>query len=114
MATAELAVAMPVLLLVLGVALGGLRVGVDELRCLDAARSAARLAARGEDHAHVVADARRAAPPGASVEVGLDGARVVVTVRCRPPAVLDALGVTAAPSATVSARRETAPGGVGG
>jgi hypothetical protein len=46
--TAELAVAMPAVLIVLAVCLGGLRVGTERLRLVDAAAQSARLAALGE------------------------------------------------------------------
>lgn len=46
--TAEFAVALPAVLLVLAVCLGGLRVGTERLRLVDAAAQSARLAALGE------------------------------------------------------------------
>jgi hypothetical protein len=59
------------------VALG--HVAVAQLRCVDAARSAARLAARGESAGLVRARAEAAAPSGASVVVR-GGAQVAVLV----------------------------------
>ncbi|BBX99352.1 pilus biosynthesis protein TadE [Mycobacterium lacus] len=50
-----------------------------QVRCVDAAREAARLAARGDDRSAVDA-ARRIAPGGASVQVRRDGEFVVATV----------------------------------
>jgi hypothetical protein len=55
--TAELAVAVPAVLLVLAACLGGLRVGTERLRVVDAAAQSARLAALGESPA----------PPAAAV-----------------------------------------------
>jgi Tfp pilus assembly protein FimT len=80
--TAELAVALPVLVLLLMFALGAIDAVVDRARCIDAARDAALIQARGGDGA---AAARRSAPRGAAVAVsvgdGLVSARVWVPVR---------------------------------
>lgn len=46
--TAELALAIPAVLLVLAACLGGLRLGLERIRLTDAAGVAARIAARGE------------------------------------------------------------------
>ena len=46
--TAEFAIAVPAVLLVLAVCLGGLRIGTERLRLVDAAAQSARLAALGE------------------------------------------------------------------
>ena len=108
MATAELAVAIPVVVVVLALGLGGLRLGLDELRCLDAARSAVRLLARGESTAAVRAEAVRAGPPGATVTLGTTGDRVSVTVRGRLPVTLRGVGLPV-PSATAEAVRELGP-----
>jgi hypothetical protein len=51
-----------------------------QIRCLDAAREAARLAARGDDGSGV---ARAIAPQGAVVELRRDGEHVVATVSAR-------------------------------
>lgn len=50
------------------------------IRCVDAAREAARLAARGDDGADA---ARAIAPQGASVQLRRDGPHVVATVSAR-------------------------------
>ena len=47
------------------------------IRCVDAAREAARLAARGDDGTNA---ARAIAPEGASVQLRRDGAHVIATV----------------------------------
>ncbi len=47
--------AVPAVLLVLAACLGGLRVGAERIRVVDAAAEAARLAARGDDPAPPVA-----------------------------------------------------------
>jgi hypothetical protein len=46
--TAEVAVAVPAVLLVLAACLGGLRIGTERLRVVDAAAQSARLASLGE------------------------------------------------------------------
>ena len=48
MVTAELAVAIPAVVLVLAMCLAGVTAGIDQIRCVDAARVAARSAARGD------------------------------------------------------------------
>jgi hypothetical protein len=50
-----------------------------QVRCIDAAREAARLAARGDERSAVAA-ARGIAPGGAAVEMRRDGEFVVATV----------------------------------
>lgn len=49
------------------------------IRCTDAAREAARLAARGDEQSAAAA-ARRIAPTGAQLQLRRDGGFVVVTV----------------------------------
>jgi len=75
--TAELAAALPVLILVLAVALTAVAAAASRVRLQDAAREAARLAARGD-----VAAARRVAAqvaPGARLQLeSADGAVVAV------------------------------------
>jgi Flp pilus assembly protein TadG len=80
MVTAETAVVLPVLLLVLVAAVAAVTVVGAQLRCVDAAREGARAAARGEPHGTVLELAGRAAPAGAVVDVALDGDEVRVTV----------------------------------
>ena len=53
-----------------------------QVRCIDAAREAARLAARGDERTAVDA-ARRIAPAGARVQVRRDGDFLVATVVAR-------------------------------
>ena len=82
MVTAELAVAIPAAVLVLAMCLAAISTAVDQIRCVDAARTAARAAARGDDPARVSALALAAAPEGASVSVG-GSSLVEVTVRAQ-------------------------------
>ena len=53
-----------------------------QVRCVDAAREAARLAARGDDGSAAIA-AKRIAPDGAAVQLRRDGELVVATVTAR-------------------------------
>jgi hypothetical protein len=67
---------------VLGLCLAGLTAVGMQVRCLDAAREAARLAARG-DGPVAVDTARRIAPDGATVDLHRDGPLVVARVSAR-------------------------------
>jgi hypothetical protein len=95
--TAEFAVAMPALILLLGFSLGAINATLDKMRCVDAAREAALVTARG-------GDASTDLPPGATLVVTGDGAlvRVTVTMRTRPLGLyLPGLTVTGSAVATV-------------
>jgi Flp pilus assembly protein TadG len=83
MVTAETAVVLPVLLVVLAAAVAAVTVVGAQMRCADAAREGARAAARGEDPGTVTALVRRVAPEGARIEVAEGGGRVRVTVSAR-------------------------------
>lgn len=107
MATAELAVAMFAVMLVLAVALGALRAAVDELRCVDAARAAARVAARGEPIAAVRSVAARASPRGSTVQVSLGPSLVSVAVTGPPLRLAFLLSLGLRPSARATAVPET-------
>ena len=79
--TAEIAVAMPaVVLLIVAVLFCGSAV-VDQVRCVDAARAGARAAARGDPSGDVLAQARRLAPAGARIDLSRGRRGVVVTVQ---------------------------------
>jgi hypothetical protein len=62
--------------------LAGITAVSMQVRCIDAAREAARLAARGDERSAVAA-ARGIAPGGAAVEMRRDGEFVVATVTAR-------------------------------
>jgi hypothetical protein len=79
-ATAEAAVALPALLVVLALAIGVLVSVGDQLRCVDAARVGARVASRGDGDGAAAEAARRAAPAGAQVRITHRGDQVEVTV----------------------------------
>jgi hypothetical protein len=81
MVTAELAVLLPALVLLLVVSLRAVAVGVAELQCVDAARVAARSAARGDDPAAAQRAGQAVAPAGATVSVRTAGGQVAVLVR---------------------------------
>jgi Flp pilus assembly protein TadG len=83
MATAELAVVLPALVLVVAAALTAVSVLLAQLRCVDAAREGARAAARGEPVDVVRSAAARVAPAAATVAVGTEGEDVRVTVSAR-------------------------------
>ncbi len=84
MVSAELALAIPTVVAVLVVGLGAVQVGVDRVRCVQAAGAAVRAVVRGESEAEVRSLAGRAAPPGAEISWGGgDVVEVVVTYRTR-------------------------------
>lgn len=81
MVTAEAAMVVPVLVC-LSVALAWLvLIGVAQVRCVDAAREAARMHARGEPTAVVDRTVDRLAPGPASWQVAEQDGLVLVTVR---------------------------------
>ncbi|TDC74591.1 TadE family type IV pilus minor pilin [Actinomadura sp. 7K507] len=88
MATAEIAVALPALVLITAIALWGLTAASVQLTCTDAARTGARAAARGESLTAVRELVVKAVPEGATVRVSRDEATVHVDVSApvKPPA----------------------------
>jgi hypothetical protein len=101
-ATAEAAVALPALLVVLALAIGVLVSVGDQLRCVDAARVGARVAQRGDGDGAAEQAARRVAPQGARVTVIHRGDQVEVTVSDEVRPFGNALSLL--PSVPVSAR----------
>ncbi|MEU6563980.1 TadE family type IV pilus minor pilin [Nocardia nova] len=83
--TVEAAIALAALVVVVVLCLGALLAASMQVRCIDAAREAARLAARGAT-AEAVPIARQVAPPGAVIDVHEVDDRVVATVSARVPA----------------------------
>ncbi|HET8683949.1 MAG TPA: TadE family type IV pilus minor pilin [Micromonosporaceae bacterium] len=77
-ATAELAVGLPALVVLLLAGLTAVSAVTTHLRCVGAARDAALAAARGEPGQ---AAAGRSAPPAATIRVTVHGDAVHVTVR---------------------------------
>jgi hypothetical protein len=76
---------------VLILCVSGLTAVSMQVRCVDAAREAARLAARGDDASSA---AKRIAPEGATVQLRRDGELVVATVTARSP-MLPGITITA-------------------
>ncbi|HEV2999357.1 MAG TPA: TadE family type IV pilus minor pilin [Solirubrobacteraceae bacterium] len=101
-ATAETAVALPALLLVVAVCVWALGLVGATLRCAEAARAGARAAARGETAAEVTDAATRAARHDADVSTTAADGYVTVRVSwsARPPVPLLARLL---PATTVSA-----------
>lgn len=109
--TAETAMVLPVLAVLLAVALWSIAVAGAQLRCVDAARDGARAAARGETDASIEQAVRAAAPAAAAVTISHAGQQIVVVVRARvgpTSGVLTALGAPLA-AATAVALSESAP-----
>lgn len=100
---AEFALALPAVLLVLAALLAAGRVVLVQVQCQDAARAAARVAARGEGADVVRGTALAAAPDGAGVSVTTSAQGVRVEVRATVP-LAGGLGgdLRAAGSATAS------------
>lgn len=81
--TVEAAIALSAFIIVLGMVLYGLAAAADQVRCLDAAREAARLTARGEPEQARNA-AARIAPAGAQITISTKGEHIHVDVRAAP------------------------------
>lgn len=79
--------------------LAGLTAVSMQVRCIDAAREAARLAARGDERSAISA-ARGVAPAGAAVEMRRNGDYIVATVTARSNLLL-ALRITATAAAAI-------------
>lgn len=84
-ATMELAAAIPVVVFLLTAGLAAVTATTAQLRCVDAAREAARAAARGDPAA--IAVGKRVAPAGASVTVSRGSDLIRVSVSAPLPAV---------------------------
>ncbi|GAA3493106.1 TadE family type IV pilus minor pilin [Streptomyces prasinosporus] len=83
--TAESALVLPVLVMFATALVYGLLVVAAQIRCVDAARTGARAAARQDAPDAVVEVAREAAPSGARITVSREGGHVRVAVVARPP-----------------------------
>ncbi len=82
MVTAELAVGLPAIVLVLALAVGVVQLGLAQIRCQDAAGVAARAAARGDSPARIEQLALTAAPAGA--QLGITGDRLITVTVTAP------------------------------
>lgn len=83
MVTVETAIALFAFMTVLALCLGTVSAAIDQLRCTDAAREAARLTARG-DHPGAETAARHIAPHGATIHITTTGEEIHVSVRATP------------------------------
>ncbi|MBU8578622.1 TadE family type IV pilus minor pilin [Brevibacterium luteolum] len=79
-ATAEFAMVLPALVLLLALFAGAATVGMTQLRAYDAARAAAREAARGEPQHTVVAEAEKRAGASSKVTIRTEGGYTEVAV----------------------------------
>jgi len=100
--TAETAVVLPALLLVLAMAVWVLAAVGTQLRCTDAAGVAARAAARGDSRGQVRLAGAAVAPAGSVIDVVTTTSTVEVRVRARVRPFGSALG--ALPAIEVSGR----------
>ncbi|MBF6299657.1 hypothetical protein IU459_19240 [Nocardia amamiensis] len=82
--TVEAALALTAVVATVVLCLGALLAASTQVRCVDAAREAARLAARG-DHGNAVPAARRIAPRAADIALRTEGTRAVAVVSARTP-----------------------------
>ena len=109
MVTAELAVALPSLVVVLGAAVALISAVAVQMRCTDAAATAARLAARGESSA--VARSAAVAVVGRAADVRISAAGGSVRVVVRTPTTLFGLGrLLHLPSVSASFAQPLEPG----
>ena len=107
MVTAEFAVVLPAVVLVLGLSVGALGLASDQIRCVDAARAGARAAARGDSVEAVILVASRAAPSDAVVSLASTAGIVSVSVVSGPRVAASLLPTWIRASSTASAIRES-------
>ncbi len=105
--TAEFAVALPAVLLLLAMLLAGVAAGITQLRLEEAARAGARALARGENAAAVEGIVRTLAGASATTAVAADGEWLIVTVADKAGGPLGST-VPWTLSARASTRSETA------
>jgi Flp pilus assembly protein TadG len=83
--TAELALALPTLMLIVAVGIWMQSAVALQARCQDAARAGARAAARGDPDTAIRSAISAALPVGASVGISRAGSQVTVTVSASVP-----------------------------
>ncbi len=105
----EAAIAIASIMAVVVLCVGAITAATLQVRCVDSAREAARLAARG-DRESAISTAARVAPDGAEVRVRAEGEFVVATVRVSSP-LLPLVNISAE---AVAALEPTVPGWSGG
>ncbi|HXH33644.1 MAG TPA: TadE family type IV pilus minor pilin [Plantibacter sp.] len=104
MITAEFAVVVPAVVLVLAMGLSALQVGVIQLRAADAAADGARSLGRGDGHGTAAARVARVLP-GATMSSGSDGDLVCVQVEATAGAGIAAWIPVSASSCAMDAGR---------
>ncbi|HEY3686616.1 MAG TPA: TadE family type IV pilus minor pilin [Streptosporangiaceae bacterium] len=109
--TAETAVALPGLVLLLAMAVWAVSAAGAQLQCADAARLGARAAARGDPSPLVRAEVSRAAPARARVAIGRDPTTTAVEVAAPVPPPL--VGDLRALEVSARAVADTEPGSGG-
>ena len=102
-ATAELALALPTLVLVLTLGVWMQSAVALHARCLDVARAGAPAVARGDPDAQVRGALSADLPAGASVAIGHGGGQVTVTVRAQLRAPAGLATLVSAPMVAASA-----------
>ena len=107
MVTAEFAVVLPAVVLVLALSVGALGLAVDQIRCVDAASVGARAAARGDSAGSVTLVVGRVAPSGAEVSVDAGGDIVRVSVVSEPRVAAGLFPTWLRASASASTARES-------
>ncbi|MFR9795157.1 TadE family type IV pilus minor pilin [Streptomyces sp. MS06] len=110
--TAETAVVLPVLVLFAMGLMWGLLAVSAQIRCVDAARTGARAAARQDPVDAVLRSAREVAPRGARVTVTREGDQVRVVVVADPP-LLHGLSLRIREQAVALAEETTGAAGAG-
>jgi hypothetical protein len=114
MVTAEIAVALPALVVLVAAALTAVSVVGAQLRCVDSAREVARALARGESTDYALSLGKQDAPQGAAFDTTRSGDRIIVRVSARARAlggVLPAFTVSA--TAVTLAEADEAASGAG-
>ncbi|MFN8078923.1 MAG: TadE family type IV pilus minor pilin [Kineosporiaceae bacterium] len=109
--TAELALALPAVVLLIAVVFAAARVVTAQVQCVDAARAGARVAARGEAPGVVIATATQVGPAGARVQLATAASTVTVGVSATVHLPLPGSPALAV-SSTASAPREPGAGGL--
>lgn len=105
--TVEAAIAIASIVTVVVLCIGAIVAATLHIRCVDAAREAARLAARGDD-AVAVSTAAKVAPDGAEITLRVEGDLVIATVRTRS-SLLPLVDITAGAVAAVEPSYDSSP-----
>lgn len=108
-ASAELAVLMPSIVMLLAIVLAAGAAGLGQLKAIDGAQAAVRQLARGETADRAKSTARTVAGADAGVTIHRDGGWVTVEVTSGGPDFVEAM-LSVVPAATATARIETVPG----